>query len=272
MKTTLLNRSLDSDKAIKILGLHPVYSSYFPEFDSCQNHIKKIGLGNLEKNLFLTALTHRSFCNENENWPFPNNERLEFIGDSVLELFISEQLFHRFPEMAEGPLSKFRSALVNESFLAKWGRIIGFESLVLLGKGELKNKENVQNSILADTFEALIGAVHLSQGFSVAAEVLSAWISSWEENEKQTFFATDRLTEFDPKSRLQELSLAKVGELPTYVSQEVEDGLFEVSLLVRDQVLGKLNCDSKKKAEKTLAYHALKNNMIDEILEKGKEV
>lgn len=259
MKTTLLDRENSPEKAFQVLLMNEHYSSKLGTLSKCQTVLDNLGLEKLELSLFLQALTHSSFENENELWPFSDNERLEFIGDSVLELFISEQLVMRFPDMSEGNMSKFRSALVNETFLAGWSRILDLEPLVLLGKGERQGGVKVQNSILANIFEALVGSIHLCCGFSESQAVLLSWINIWEEKQSEDFFSPKRLEEFDPKSRLQELALAQIGELPQYLSREREDGTFEVCLTIAGQELAKIIHQSKRKAEKILAQNALKS-------------
>ncbi len=264
MKTTLLDRNNVSEKALEILNKHPVYSLFYSsqEDSEFRKRLKTLLLNDLPLPTLLNAFTHRSFGNESEHWPLDNNERLEFVGDSVLDLIISEKLVEIFNELPEGLLSKLRSAVVNEDFLAKWANLLGLRPFVLLGKGELKNSDQIQDSIMADTFEAVLGAVYLNDGLLKSQEVLAKWIEIWEHQYGEAFFDLKRLEEFDPKSRLQEITLSLNGELPVYQSKTKADGNFEVSLFINGESLGSETSNSKRKAEKALAYRALKHKLI----------
>lgn len=263
MKTTLLDRENNSEKAFTLLNKHKTYSSIFSSSENIQEKLIPIKLDNIDLSLLLNAFTHRSFANENTDWPFDNYERLEFVGDSVLELIITENIYFKYRELPEGELSKFRSAVVNENFLADWNKVLGLNHFILLGKGELKNTDFIQESILADIFEAILGAVFISQGLEYAKETVHHWIDLWESKNKTSFFDLKRLEEFDPKSRLQELTLALNGELPNYNSITNEDGSFEVTLSVEGKKLGVMTSNSKRKAEKALAIKALRENLIN---------
>lgn len=157
--------------------------------------------------LLLHALTHSSYANEHQ---VESNERLEFLGDAVLELSISQELFHRFPDAAEGEMTRMRARLVNEPALAGLARDLDLGSYVMLGKGESSQGGADRNSVLSDTMEALFGAVFLEAGFEQAkAVILHVYRNSWPE--------TDRITRpKDNKSRLQEITQRESKSRPTY--------------------------------------------------------
>src|SRR3990167_2492628 len=126
---------------------------------------KKLGVNLQNKTLLKEALTHRSYRNENPSWEVPHNERLEFLGDAVLELIVTEELYNRFPEEDEGKLTSIRAALVNYQFLAKAGGKIGLEKSILLSRGEARDTgSRAREVIIANAMEALIGALYLDGG------------------------------------------------------------------------------------------------------------
>ncbi|RJP86741.1 MAG: ribonuclease III [Desulfobacteraceae bacterium] len=200
------------------------------------------------------ALRHSSFVNEHPDKEIENNERLEFLGDSVLNMVISHLLMKQFPRLNEGDLSKIRSSLVNESQLAMIARKIHLGDFIRLGKGEMNSGGQDKASILADGFEALMAAVYLDGGFDNVFEVITAHfsglfdiIASSEENQ-------------DFKSRIQEIAQATVKLQPEYrvinESGPDHDKTFEVELVVGSisaQGTGK----SKKAAEQAAAKQAL---------------
>ena len=151
----------------------------------------------------ILALTHRSFSGR-------NNERLEFLGDAILNFVAGEVLFERFPQAREGQLSRLRSRLVKGQTLAVLARGFGLGEYLRLGSGELKSGGFRRESILADALEALIGAIYLDSGMDAAEEHVIAWLAS--EIESLTLVDTNK----DPKTRLQELLQARGCELPLY--------------------------------------------------------
>ena len=126
---------------------------------------KNIGITFNNKDLLTEALTHRSYLNEYPRWPLPHNERLEYLGDAVLEFLVSEELFKKFPNEPEGQLTVFRAALVNYQILAKVAERIGLQKFILMSRGEKKDTGRAREVILANAMEALIGAIYLDQGF-----------------------------------------------------------------------------------------------------------
>lgn len=160
--------------------------------------------------LLKEALTHRSYLNEKPNWPHPHNERLEYLGDAVLELAISESLFRKFPDSAEGQLTVLRAALVNYQALAQVALNIGLDKYVLMSRGEARDSGRAREVIFANALEALIGAMYLDRGFKSAEEFILAHIMKLlpEILEKKSYR--------DPKSELQEIIQEKFKLTPTY--------------------------------------------------------
>ncbi|MFZ7124918.1 MAG: ribonuclease III [Desulfobacterales bacterium] len=205
--------------------------------------------------LLQEALRHRSFVNEQPAEALTDNERLEFLGDAVLNLFVSHVLMDRFPEMTEGDLSRTRAALVNELRLAELARSIDLGPLILLGKGERLSGGPEKNSILSDTFEALIAAVYLDGGFRTASDVLM---------NRFGFIFDDvecRPAGGDYKSRLQELAQTQQKIVPSYrvikESGPDHDKTFDVELTL-DGISTTGTGKSKKLAEQEAAREALR--------------
>ncbi|MCY4150038.1 MAG: ribonuclease III [Gammaproteobacteria bacterium] len=157
-----------------------------------------------EPALLQTALTRRS-------WGEPNNERLEYLGDSVLGVFIADQLYHRFPKLGEGQLSRLRTTLVQNATLSIIGKTLKLDDHIILGQSDMKNNAFQIDSILADTFEAVIGAIYLDGGFDSACLVLNNIYSG-----KLDELLPDNLDN-NPKSQLQEYLQKKALPLPEYI-------------------------------------------------------
>ena len=218
----------------------------------------------LEKNLGYTfdnrkrlehALRHSSFVNELLDKNIQDNERLEFLGDSVLSLIISHLLMDRFPELNEGDLSKIRSNLVNEFQLSAIAQNINLGEFIQLGKGEMQSGGREKSSILADTVEALLAAVYLDGGFNDVFEVIRLHFAGLFDE----LAIPEKNQDF--KSRIQEIVQASFKSQPDYrIVNEIgpdHDKTFEVELAVGDIVtrgLGK----SKKAAEQAAAQEAVK--------------
>lgn len=158
------------------------------------------------------ALTHRSFAYESGG--LPTNERLEFLGDSVLGLVVTEELYKKFPELDESRLSPLRSGVVNMRALAAIARDLNLGAFVRIGKGEESSGGREKNSILADSLEALVGAIYLDHGFAVTADVLMKWFAATIES------ANAQGLGLDGKTALQELAAARGMSAPEY---EVSD-------------------------------------------------
>lgn len=164
----------------------------------------------VNKALLQEALTHRSYLNENPSWGTPHNERLEFLGDAVLELAVTEELYNRFPDYDEGILTSIRAALVNYQFLATVGISIGLEKAIALSRGEAKDRGRARAVILANAMESLIGALYLDGGYTEGKKFINEWIMSrLHDIIKNGAYR-------DPKSTLQEKIQASKKITPQY--------------------------------------------------------
>jgi ribonuclease III len=200
------------------------------------------------------AFTHTSFSHE---FNVPHQEQLEFLGDAVLQLILTDELFHKFPEEKEGHLSKLRSAIVNEHSLAIIARGLGLSDLIILGKGEFKKKFNEQDTVLADTFEALLAQIYRYHGIEFTKEIYLEWLKSYLPGA----FENNFLDQFDAKSKLQERVLAKYKNLPRYTSED-HGNEFEITLWINDTATASGVFSSKKLGEKELARDVLKKGII----------
>ena len=207
-------------------------------------------------NLLNKALTHKSYANENSTI-LKHNERLEFLGDSVLDILVSDYLVHEYSEFAEGTLSKIRAAVVNETCLAKLAKNIKLGKYLLLGKGEDLSGGRGKASILADTFEALAGAVFCDGRLDAASKTFLPLI-------KEEIVKTAESWSFrDFKSDLQEYTQNKLVCIPSYkVIREIGPDhakQFEVVVVIKNEIEGKGLGRSKKEAEQAAAKMAMKN-------------
>jgi ribonuclease III len=225
--------------------------------DSAKNLQNLIGYHFKNSEVLINAFTQSTFCYEFKhlnNASLSSNERMEFLGDSLVNFLVAKILYTRYPDSNEGELSKLRGALVNELSLSKLAVSISLGENLLLGKGEHKNLGKLKESILADAFEALVGAIYIDSGFR--AEMLESIflniIEKFEAMTKTQFFAIDNLELFDSKTQLQELSVSLFQTLPTYKSTE-EKNIFTVELWIGDRKLAYGSGSSKKKLEKELA-------------------
>ena len=209
---------------------------------------KNIGYHFRDKNLLKTAVTHSSFANENRGG-LAYNERLEFLGDAVLQLVTSEKLFKENPDMPEGRMSKQRAALVCEDALAGYSKEIQLGDFMLLGKGEEATGGRNRPSILADAFEALIGAIFLDGGMDNAKRFVRRFLDAAHTSLK------------DYKTLLQEIIQKNPGERLSYVvigeSGPDHDKVFNVEVHLNSNVIGKGTGKSKKQAEQAAAKEAL---------------
>ena len=205
--------------------------------------------------LLHAAMTHSSHANERQNGP-QHNERLEFLGDAVLELCISDELFRRFPDAREGELTAMRSRLVNQDTLASLARRLGIDKCIALGKGEEIQGGRERNSLLSYAFEALLGAIYLDGGYTQAQEaVRGLFIDHWPAQSGKTKGK-------DGKSRLQEVTQQFFKERPVYAlvssTGPEHDKLFTVRLELPDGTVFVAAGSSVKRAEQTAAHMALK--------------
>lgn len=222
---------------------------------SLENFEKKINYIFKNKELLALAFTHSSYANENKKGKHENNERLEFLGDAVLDMVVSEYMYKTFPEMPEGELTKLRAGVVCEPSLAKLAREFDFGSYLLLGKGEESTGGRNRDSILADAFEAVIGAVCIDGGILVASSYIMSYMEQEIEQMKKSFRT------IDCKTRLQEV-IQKASKNPvTYaIIDEIgpdHDKIFVAEVYHDGEVLGKGEGKSKKEAEQSAAFDAL---------------
>jgi ribonuclease III len=214
----------------------------------------KLGFSFCDRSRCETALTHKSWMNETRETARTDNERLEFLGDAVLALVTSDLLMRRFPEQPEGELSKARAAIVNEAGLAHVADMIGLGQWIFLGRGEEQAGGRQKRSLLANAFEALVGAIYLDGGFQAAFEVIQRLFTPIIADLP---FATNQ----DFKSRLQELAQARLQMAPSYavLSEQGPDHAktFEVAILIGDKEYGRAFGRSKKEAQQNAAERAL---------------
>ena len=218
---------------------------------------EKIGVDFKNKALLLEALTHPSYLNENPGVKTGNNERLEYLGDAVLELVVTEELFHKFPERQEGELTLLRAALVNYVMLGRIAREIGLEKYVLLSRGEAKDFGKAREVILANAIEALIGAIYLDKGYDVAGKFIKKNVL----NHLEEVIASGSYR--DPKSNLQEIVQEKTKVTPTYKVLE-ERGPdhareFVVGVFFGGELQATGTGSSKQEAENDAAEEALRD-------------
>lgn len=203
------------------------------------------------------ALIHRSFLNENHTEDLGNNERLEFLGDAVLELITTEYLYLKYPDRAEGELTSFRSAIVKTSSLGETAQQLGIGKFIFMSKGEEVTGGRERLYILANTFEAILGAIYLDQGYDKAK-----WFVTKKLLPKMDDIIKNRL-DIDPKSKLQELSQEVLNYTPIYelISSEGPDHNknFNMAVKIREKVFGEGRGKSKQEAEQNAAQEALDN-------------
>lgn len=216
---------------------------------------EKLGFEFKDIDLLITALTHRSYVNEHKQSAHAHNERLEFLGDAVLELVTSDFLYRNFDE-PEGLMTSWRSALVRTESIGAAGEALGYGPLVRLSKGEKHGSERAHAVILADCFEAVIGAIYLDQGYDTAKAFIS----------KHILVKIDKILEEgswrDPKSFLQELAQHQDGSTPSYHVLGEEgpdhDKTFTVGVYVLKQLKAEGQGHSKQEAESNAAAEAVK--------------
>jgi len=221
----------------------------FSEFE------KKIGVIFKDKDLLQQAFVHRSYINENAGLGLSHNERLEFLGDAVLELASTDFLYKKYPEKAEGELTSFRAALVNTISISRAASNLGANDFLLLSKGESKDTGKAREYILANTFEAIIGAIYLDQGYDVAYEFINNSLFPFIDE-----VVENRLWQ-DNKSHFQEESQNHVGITPAYqVLKEVgpdHDKQFTVGVYLKEELIAKGQGRSKQDAQQEAAKNAL---------------
>ncbi len=204
--------------------------------------------------LFQEALTHRSYLNEHKSYGYPHNERLEFLGDAVLELVVTENLFHNY-ENPEGELTSFRAALVNGDMLAKIGSDLGLQHFLLMSRGESKDTGRARSYLVANAMEAIIGALYLDQGYDAAKNFILEQVMSHLPEVFEHGLHTDA------KSRFQELSQEKMGITPNYrVLKEWgpdHDRNFIAGVYLGEEKVAEGEGSSKQEAQREAAKQAL---------------
>lgn len=217
--------------------------------------LTRIGIPDMDLDLLNLSLCHSSYANEQGGGDSVGNERLEFLGDSIVGYAITEFLYNEHPHLREGQLSKIKSVVVSKRILAQRAIELGLGDYLLLGKGEEQTGGRVRTSILGNLFESVVGAIHLSCGIETASRFV---IDQLRDEIEKTARGESIL---DYKSILQELVQKRFGVLPTYrVASAVgpdHDKDFVVEVLVRSERIGEGYGKSKKRAEKDAAANAL---------------
>ncbi|HNY94351.1 MAG TPA: ribonuclease III [Flexilinea sp.] len=226
----------------------------YKEDELPEKFAQRIGLKFNDPMLLCRALTHRSFLNEHPD-AIEDNERLEFLGDAILDFIVGAWLYNELPEMPEGELTKYRAALVHTEQLAEFAKQIGLGQALRLGKGELQAGGKTKPALLCDAFEALIGALYLDQGIDAVQNFILPMISESFED-----IVSNHKGE-DPKSRLQEIIQAENLPIPQYVVVNElgpdHSKIYEIEVMVGDKTLGKGSGSSKQSATKKAAQDAL---------------
>ena len=223
---------------------------------------KKIKISFKDKNLLKQSFTHRSYINENPGISIAHNERLEFLGDAVLELIVTDFLYKEYPQYTEGELTALRSALVNAIIISEVASDIGMNDYLLLSKGEEKDKGKARQYILANTYEAFIGAMYLEQGYNVVDKfVAETLLPKTEEIVNKKLWR-------DAKSLVQEKAQEFVSVTPAYkvLSQTGpdHDKYFTVGVYFGPNLIAEGKGKSKQEAEQSAATAALKvKNWLD---------
>jgi ribonuclease III len=216
----------------------------------------RIGVKFKNKDLLKEALTHRSYLNEHTNWPIPHNERLEYLGDAVLELSVTEDLYKKFPDYPEGQLTVLRAALVNYQMLSKIAQEIELDKFVFMSKGEAKDIGKAREVILANAIEAVIGAIYLDQGFQISSKFIK------ENILKHLDEVIETKSYKDPKSELQEIIQERLKITPNYrvleESGPAHQRIFRIGAYFSDELIAEGSGSSKQEGEVEAARNALK--------------
>jgi len=216
---------------------------------------QRLGLTFHNITLLGRALTHRSYLNEHTE-ALEDNERLEFLGDAILDFVVGAWLYNRYPEMPEGDLTRMRSSLVYTEQLANFARELGLGRAMRMGRGEVQAGGRDRAALLCDTFEAIIGAIYLDKGL----DAVSAFISPMMERAADHILATHGIE--DPKSLFQEWAQSNGHQTPQYVTRSAvgpdHSKIFEVDVMLENQVYGSGSGSSKQAAAKGAARDALK--------------
>jgi ribonuclease III len=225
------------------------------DFEAIEN---KIGVIFNSKEILKQAFTHRSYINENREIKLEHNERLEFLGDAVLELVITDFLYKKFPQKNEGDLTALRSSLVNTITISEVASELGFNDYLLLSKGEAKDTGRARSYILANTFESVVGAIFLDQGYAKAEEFIKNNLTP------KLDLIIEKGTWVDAKSKLQEIIQDKKGVTPMYKTVKElgpdHDKTFTVQVCFDDECDEEGTGKSKQEAEQDAARKVLNKN------------
>lgn len=225
--------------------------------NSIENLAKKIGVSFQDISLLRAACTHRSYLNENRGADLEHNERLEFLGDAVLELVVTSFLFRKYKKKAEGELTAFRSAIVNTVSLTKVANHIGLDDFMLLSRGEAKDTGRARSIILANAVEAIIGAIYMDHGYNAAANFISEQILEVIDIEE----IVKKKTWIDAKSKFQERAQEKAGVTPSYKTLKEmgpdHEKQFTLGVFLGDVQIATGTGLSKQEAEQKAAEKAL---------------
>ncbi len=216
---------------------------------------KRIEVDFKNKELLIQAFCHRSYLNENPDFNLSNNERLEFLGDAVLELIITDNLYTNQPQKPEGELTNWRAALVNTKMLSKIASELGYNDFLLLSRGEEKETGKARQCILANTFEAVLGAIYLDRGLEVCRKFIDKnLIKELPDIVEKELFKDD-------KSRFQEESQERAGLTPAYKVLDEKgpdhNKVFTIGVFLDKELIAKDTGSSKQEAELRAAKKAL---------------
>lgn len=216
---------------------------------------KALGIEIQNPAFFQEALTHRSYLNENRGYKYPHNERLEFLGDAVLELAVTEFLFEKYPQKPEGELTNLRAALVNGEMLGTIGKEIGLDTFLLMSRGEAKDTGRARNYLVANAMEAIIGALYKDQGYEGAKSFIEKNIFT----KLETVITEGLFT--DAKSHFQEKAQEHTGITPNYrilkESGPDHDRSFVAGVYIEDELIAEGEGTSKQEAQRAAAKNAL---------------
>jgi ribonuclease III len=210
--------------------------------------MKRLGRDFVDPSLLVQAMSHRSWCSEAGG--YPSNERLEFLGDAVLSLVVADHCYRSYPDSAEGDMSQVRAAVVNMNVLAQVAAELGLGDHVRLGRGEESSGGRQKSSILADSFEAVIGAIYLDGGWTAARDFVIEHLAG------RIAETLDGPRSFDHKTRLQEFVVHRHGQVPRYeivASGPDHDRRFTANVYVAGRLAGEGEGRSKKDAEQAAA-------------------
>jgi ribonuclease-3 len=223
-----------------------------------KNLESKIGINFKDKDLLKQAFVHRSYLNENPDFHLAHNERLEFLGDAVLELVVTDFLYKKYPEKQEGELTAYRAGIVNANILSEIGRDLSLGDFLLLSRGEAKDVGKARQYILANTIEALIGAIYLDSGYSAAEKFVAKFI--WPRLDIVVAKGLWR----DPKSFVQEMSQEHFGVTPNYKvlreSGPDHNKTFVSGIYFGETLVAEGQGRSKQEAEQEAALRAIEVN------------